>query len=84
MRSTRVSAAAVISKVSAEGIASFSVAMFPYCFRSSRNRLLQANTDILPAAEFCPLRVLQGIGDAESAESGEGFRPYSPDVVKLG
>ena len=44
-------AASVISRVSDEGESSRIVAMLLYCSRSSRNLLLQANTDTLPAAD---------------------------------
>ena len=44
-------------------------AIFPYCGRSSLKRLLQAKTDTQPAAETCPLRVLQQLAAKDVTEA---------------
>ena len=64
-------AAAVISRVSADGTESFFVAIFPYCGRSSRKRLLQANTDTQEAEDPCPLRVLQQLAAKDATEAAD-------------
>ena len=76
----------MISSVSADGVLILAEAMLPYCGRSSRNLLLQANTLTHPAAESCPLRVLQQLAanvatDSLSSSLSDIILPKLLDVV---